>query len=136
MRTVLAFLLAPAAGLAVFTLVWLAPEIQLAQGGPHLFVPGGQLSPYWLAPAYLLVLLLSVPVLRELRTVFGWSVTSVTIGAAMVYGVVVLGLGVAMGKLGILLPAWPQWLGLACAALAHAAFFLSFRPGVRKYYFL
>lgn len=135
MRTLLAFVLAPAAGLAVFTLVWAAPEIQMARGGPQLGVPSGPLAPTWLAPAYLLVLLLSVPVFRELRTVFGWTAGSAVLGAGLVYALAAVGLGAVMGELVTLLPDWPQWVGLACAALAHAAVFLSFRPGVRKYYF-
>jgi hypothetical protein len=136
MRTLLAFLLAPAAGLAVFTLVWAAPEIQMARGGPQLWVPKGHLTPVWLAPAYILVLLLSVPVFRELRTVFGWTAASAVMGAAIVYGLVAGGLAVAMGGLATLFPDWPQWVGLGCAMLAHAAVFLSFRPGTKKYYFL
>ena len=135
MRALLAFLLAPVAGLAVFTLVWAAPEIQLARGDAHLAVAPGRLTPVWLLPAYLLILILSVPVLRELRTVFGWTGVSVAAGALVVYGATALGLSVAMGGLASLLPAWPQWVGLFCGALVHTAVFLSFRPGERKYYF-
>lgn len=136
MRTLFAFLIAPVAGLAVFTLVWAAPEIQLARGGPSIDVPVERLPPVWLIPAYLLILVLSVPLLRELRTVFGWTLLSATAGALLVYGLTAGGLGVALGGLAVLLPGWPQWLGLICAAMVHAAVFLSFRPGVRKYYFL
>ena len=135
MRALFAFLLAPAAGLAVFTLVWAAPEIQMARGGPHLAVPTGRLPPVWLIPAYLVILVLSVPVFRELRTVFGWTGGSAAFGALAVYALTVAGLGVALGGLGAMLPGWPQWIGLFCAALVHAAVFLSFRPGQRRYYF-
>ncbi|MFB6261503.1 MAG: hypothetical protein ABEK42_12705, partial [Thiohalorhabdaceae bacterium] len=84
----------------------------------------------------ILLLVLSVPLFRELRTVFGWTGSSTTIGALLIYGLTAAGLGVAMGGLTTLLPDWPQWLGLVSASLVHAAVFLSFRPGVRKYYFL
>lgn len=136
MRTLFAFLLAPAAGLAVFTLVWAAPEIQLARGGPQIGLTMERFTPVWLIPAYILLLVLSVPLFRELRTVFGWTGSSTTIGALLIYGLTAAGLGVAMGGLTTLLPDWPQWLGLVSASLVHAAVFLSFRPGVRKYYFL
>ncbi|HKJ70873.1 MAG TPA: hypothetical protein VKA55_03900 [Gammaproteobacteria bacterium] len=135
MRTLLAFLLAPAAGLAVFTLVWAAPEIQIARGAPALDVAAGRLTPVWLAPAYLVILILSVPVFRELRTVFGWTAGSTAVGALLVYGLSVAGLGVAQGGLDALLPHWPQWVGLGGAALVHAAVFLSFRPGIKRHYF-
>ncbi|MFB6261504.1 MAG: hypothetical protein ABEK42_12710, partial [Thiohalorhabdaceae bacterium] len=48
MRTLFAFLLAPAAGLAVFTLVWAAPEIQLARGGPQIGLTMERFTPVWL----------------------------------------------------------------------------------------
>ena len=136
MRALLAFLIAPAAGLAVFTLVWAAPEIQLARGGAQVEVPLGRLTPIWLVPAYLLILILSVPIFRELRTVFGWNGPSAAFGGVLVYALVAGALSVALGGPSALLPGWPQWLGLGCAALVHAAVFLSFRPGTRKYYFL
>ncbi|MEF8794048.1 hypothetical protein [Thiohalorhabdus sp.] len=136
MRTLFAFLIAPAAGLAVFTLVWAAPEIQLARGGPKIALAVDHITPVWLVPAYILLLVMSVPLFRELRTVFGWTGPSTTIGALLIYGLTAAGLGVALGGLGTLLPGWSQWLGLVSASLVHAAVFLSFRPGVRKYYFL
>lgn len=136
MRVLFAFVLAPAAGLAVFTLVWAAPEIQLARGGPEVDLSVGRLTPVWLAPAYLLLLILSVPILREVRTVFGWTLASVTTGCLAIYALAAGALSVALGGLDALLPGWPQWVGLGCAALVHAAVFVSFRPGARKYYFL
>jgi hypothetical protein len=135
MRALFAFLIAPVAGLAVFTLVWAAPEIQMAHGGPRVDLAVGRLTPVWLIPAYLLILIFSVPVFRELRTVFGWTGASVVIGGGVVYALVATALSVALGGPSVLLPAWPQWVGLASAVLVHAAVFLSFRPGTKKYYF-
>jgi len=134
MRKVLAFLLAPAAGLAVFALVLSSPELQVARSDAGLRLQG--VPEAGLLLAYFLVLLLSVPVFREVRAGFGWTGVTTGISALVVYFLAFLVLGYSGIGSGRLLAGWPEGLGLFSAALVHAAVFLSFRPGEKRYYFI
>lgn len=134
MHKALAFLLAPAAGLAVFALVLSSPELQVARGDAGLRLQG--VPEAGLILAYFLVLFLSVPVFREVRAGFGWTGLTTAISAVVVYVVAFLILGYAGMDSGRFLAGWPEGLGLVSASLVHAAVFLSFRPGEKRYYFL
>lgn len=133
MRKVLAFLLAPAAGLAVFALVLSSPELQVARGDAGLHLQGVPTAGLLLA--YLLVLLLSVPVFQEVRAGFGWTGLTTAVAAGVVYVLAFLVLGYTEMGSGRFLAGWPEALGLFSASLVHAAVFLSFRPGEKRYYF-
>lgn len=133
MRKFLAFALAPAAGLGVFTLVLASPELQVAHGaaGFHL----DPVPPTGIVLAYLAVLLISVPVFREVRAGFGWTGWSTSIAALVVYSLAFAGLSHLPGGGIDFLRGWPEWVGLVSGALVHSAVFLSFRPGTKRFYF-
>ena len=134
MRTAFEFMVAPLVGVLVFGAVWLVTG--LVAGGPMAEEEkrAGGLVPDWALGAYPVVLLLSIPLFLEIRSVVGWSRPSLMIAAAAVYPSVVLLLGYAGVEFHSLLRGWPDWLGVLLAAAVHAEIFLGIARSEERHY--
>ena len=122
MRPLLAYLIAPLAGLALFTAIWVLPVTPYAGADPAYLAQLGSLVLGVVAPAFVLVLALSLGVMYGVRTRFGGAWWAAAAGGLVTHLGAFALLALKLGFATVF--ANPFWLGgLVIGGLAHGLVF-------------
>ena len=122
MRPILAYLLAPLAGLALFTAIWALPVVSVAGADAAFLGQLGGLAMGVVVPAFVLVLALSLGVMYVVRARFGGAWWAAMAGGLATYLAAFALLALRLGFATVF--ANPYWLGgLIAGGLVHGLVF-------------
>ena len=122
MRPLLAYLIAPLAGVAVFALVWGLPLLPAVAGQPGSVARVGAAAAGILVPAFVLALALSLAVMFAVRARFGGAWWPAAAGGVVLYLAVFALLALRVGFATVF--TGPFWLaGLVAGGVVHGLAF-------------